>query len=63
MCINICQNKNIALVLAMCSLVPRPCTFVACSTKFTLHFVLQCEFHTASDKRQGLGTRLYCVAM
>ena len=30
------------------SLVPRPCAFVACSTKL-------CEFRTASDKRAGPG--------
>ena len=32
------------------SLVPRPCTFVACSTKFALR-----EFRTASDERAGPG--------
>ena len=47
----------------MCSLIPRPCTFVTCSTKFTQNFVLQCKFYTASNEWQGLGTRLYYVAM
>ena len=40
------------------SLVPRPCAFVACSTKFAqrrLRYLR--EFRTASDE-QGLGTRL-----
>ena len=41
------------LMLAAPSLVPKPCAFVACSTKFT-NFVLQ------ATNAQGLGTRLSC---
>ena len=35
-----------------CSLIPRPCAFVTCSTKFRAKFVLQVT------NAQGLGTRL-----
>ena len=38
------------------SLVPRPCAFVACSTKFA-----QREFRTASDERAGPGNEAMCV--
>ena len=38
--------------LSIPSLVPRPCTFVACSMKFRGNFVLQ------ATNAQGLGTRL-----
>ena len=34
------------------SLVPRPCAFVACSTKFCANFILQ------ASNAQGLGMRL-----
>ena len=40
------------LHVAQSSLVPRPCAFVACSTKFSANFVLQAR------NAQGLGTRL-----
>ena len=42
----------LATILCMSSHVPRPCVFVACSTKFTQNSILQ------AMNVQGLGTRL-----
>ena len=40
-----------------CSLIPRPCALVACSTKFRMNFVLQ------AMNAQGLGTKLHWMHM
>ena len=50
----LCRHKYVTCFVseAGVSLVPRPCTFVACSTKFAQNFVLE------ATNAQSLGTRL-----
>ena len=40
------------------SIVPRPCAFVACSTKFAQRI----EFRTASELGTGYGIRTYVLS-
>ena len=50
-------NLFVCCIGHLCSLVPRPCTFVACSTCRGTNFVLQ------ATNAQGLGTRLPLMSL
>ena len=50
-------NLFVCCIGHLCSLIPRPCTFVACSTCRGVNFALQ------ATNTQGLGTRLPLMSL